>query len=391
MTDRPAADHVPTGDDAAERFLHALVARGSSPNTIRSYRTGLEGYLRWLTARRHDWREPTRVVLRSYLASLGQGRGKRTVAQRLAALRSFYKFTTRQGLTAGNPLAALATPRQPRRLPAVLTVAQTERLIDAAEEGTGSGSEVHAAEGVVIGSDGGAARSARTAPVAQPTPLQRALAIRDVAIIETAYAAGLRISELASLTVGAVDLKQGEVRVTGKGRKERVSLLGRPARAALLRYLAEGRPVLASRAATSEHGGSSKSRPPGPGQRSVDDATVLFLNNRGAALAVRGMRFRLERLRVAAGLPQGVSPHTLRHSFATHLLDGGADLRVVQELLGHESLATTQIYTHVSPARLRAAYTASHPRATVSSAGNEAVGNSRTPTASGSSAGGPEE
>ena len=375
--------------EAAERFLTSLEARGSSPNTIRSYRTGLEGYLQWLTARRHDWREPTRVVLRSYLASLGEGRGKRTVAQRLAALRSFYKFTTRQGLTAGNPLAALATPRQPRRLPAVLTVAQTERLIEAAEEGTGSGSEVNAADGVGLDSPGGPA--ARTASAAQPTPLQHALAIRDVAIIETAYAAGLRISELASLTVGSVDLKRGEIRVTGKGRKERVSLLGRPAKAALVRYLAEGRPVLALRAATSEHRGVSKSHTRGTAERSMDDATVLFLNHRGAALAVRGMRFRLERLRVAAGLPQGVSPHTLRHSFATHLLDGGADLRVVQELLGHESLATTQIYTHVSPARLRAAYTASHPRATLSSAGNEAAGHSSAPTESGSSAGGPEE
>ena len=398
MTDPPAADHAPAGDDAAERFLHALVARGSSPNTVRSYRTGLEGYLQWLTARRHDWREPTRAVLRSYLASLGEGRGKRTVAQRLAALRSFYKFTTRQGLTAGNPLAALATPRQPRRLPAVLTVAQTERLIEAAEEGTGSGSEVHATAGIGFGADGGAAahtartaRTARTAPVAQPTPLQHALAIRDVAIIETAYAAGLRISELASLTVGAVDLKRGEVRVTGKGRKERVSLLGRPAKAALVRYLAEGRPVLASRGANSEHPSGSKSRPRGTAERSMDDATVLFLNHRGAALAVRGMRFRLERLRVAAGLPQGVSPHTLRHSFATHLLDGGADLRVVQELLGHESLATTQIYTHVSPARLRAAYTASHPRATLSSAGIESADHSNSSTGPGSSAGGPEE
>ncbi len=400
MTDPPAADHVPAGDDAAERFLHALVARGSSPNTIRSYRTGLAGYLQWLTARRHDWREPTRAVLRSYLASLGEGRGKRTVAQRLAALRSFYKFTTRQGLTAGNPLAALATPRQPRRLPAVLTVAQTERLIEAAEEGTGSGSQDYAADGVGFGSAGGAAAHAThtthtthttgTAPVAPPTPLQHALAIRDVAIIETAYAAGLRISELASLTVGAVDLKRGEVRVTGKGRKERVSLLGRPAKAAVVRYLAEGRPVLASRAANSEHPSGSKSRPRGASGRSMDDATVLFLNHRGAALAVRGMRFRLDRLRVAAGLPQGVSPHTLRHSFATHLLDGGADLRVVQELLGHESLATTQIYTHVSPARLRAAYTASHPRATLSSAGSEATGHSNASTES-RSAGGPEE
>jgi site-specific recombinase XerD len=212
-----------------------------------------------------------------------------------------------------------------------------------------------------------------------------------VAIIETAYAAGLRISELASLTAGSVDLKRGEIRVTGKGRKERVSLLGRPAKAALVRYLDEGRPVLASRAAATEQDGGSKSHTGGTAERSTDDATVLFLNHRGAALAVRGMRFRLERLRVAAGLPQGVSPHTLRHSFATHLLDGGADLRVVQELLGHESLATTQIYTHVSPARLRAAYTAAHPRAALASAGSEAAGHSSAPTASGSSAGGQEE
>ena len=378
MTRESAADAVrqPTADAAggadaanalrdAEKFLRALEARGSSPNTIRSYRTGLEGYLEWLAARGHDWREPTRAVLRSYLASLGEGRGKRTVAQRLAALRSFYKFTTRQGFTAGNPLAALATPRQPRRLPAVLTVAQTEHLIETAEEGTGS--DVEAGGNAASGPD--APRAADSGQPGRMTALEHALAIRDVAIIETAYAAGLRISELASLTVGSVDLKRGEIRVTGKGRKERVSLLGRPAKVALVRYLDEARPLLASRAGL--HGATGR----------ADGATVLFLNHRGAALAVRGMRFRLERLRVAAGLPQGVSPHTLRHSFATHLLDGGADLRVVQELLGHESLATTQIYTHVSPTRLRAAYTASHPRATIASAGGEATGHPGPPEA----------
>jgi site-specific recombinase XerD len=334
---------------AAERFLEALEARSSSPNTIRSYRSSLGTYLDWIAANGFDWRAPSRAELRAYLATLGEGHGKRTVAQRLAALRSFYRFTTRQAMTSGNPLAALATPRQPRRLPGVLTVAETERLLDAA---AGSGGSAH---GSAVDGAGGAGAASRLA-IGPHFELGQALALRDVAIIETAYAAGLRISELASLTIAAVDLKRGEVRVTGKGRKQRASLLGRPARAALARYLDEGRPLLA-RLATSHD--SFRGRP--------DDADrgALFLNHLGTSLGVRGIRYRLERLRVAAGLPEGVSPHTLRHSFATHLLDGGADLRVVQELLGHESLATTQIYTHVSPARLRAAYTASHPRATM--------------------------
>ena len=341
MSGEPAADPASPGA-AAERFLQALEARGSSANTIRSYRTSLDLYLRWIDANGHDWRTPTRPALRAYLGVLGEGHGKRTVAQRLAALRSFYRFATRQGLTAGDPLAALATPRQPRRLPGVLTIAETERLIEAAGE---QGS---------LGRDGQRGQHGSDAGNVDREALQRALALRDVAIIETAYAAGLRISELASLTIGAVDLKRGEVRVTGKGRKERASLLGRPARAAISRYLEAGRPVLVEVAArnASPHEDSERG--------------ILFLNHSGGALSVRGMRYRLELLRMSAGLPVGVSPHTLRHSFATHLLDGGADLRVVQELLGHESLATTQIYTHVSPARLRAAYTAAHPRARLS-------------------------
>lgn len=372
MTGGPAADSSPA-KVAAERFLRALEARGSSPNTVRSYRTGLGAYLGWVSANGHDWRTPSRADLRAYLAVLAEGHVKRTVAQRLAAVRSFYRFTTRQGLTAGNPLAGLATPRQPRRLPEVLTVAQAEQLIQAAADqgrmvSQGRVARADAAPGsdraTVAGSGSGGVR----------TELVRALALRDVAIVETAYAAGLRISELASLTIGSVDLKRGEVRVTGKGRKERVSLLGRPARAALARYLEEGRPFLAGRATAA---GSTAAAIAPAAERAGAVATgfaaagdaergVLFLNHLGSSLGVRGMRYRLERLRLAAGLPEGVSPHTLRHSFATHLLDGGADLRVVQELLGHESLATTQVYTHVSPARLRAAYTASHPRATLS-------------------------
>ncbi|MEX2183349.1 MAG: tyrosine-type recombinase/integrase, partial [Chloroflexota bacterium] len=154
---------------------------------------------------------------------------------------------------------------------------------------------------------------------------------------------------LAAADLGSLDLQRGEIRVLGKGRKERIGLLGRPAIAALVAYLDDGRPSLLARDATT---GSSHQEP-----------TEVFLNHRGRPLGIRGLRYRLDRLCRAAGLPAGASPHTIRHSFATHLLDGGADLRVVQELLGHENLATTQIYTHVSPGRLRDAYRDAHPRA----------------------------
>jgi site-specific recombinase XerD len=327
-----------------ERFLEALAARGSSNNTLRSYRTALESYATWLAGSSEDWQAPSRAGLRRFLADLSEGHSRRTVAQRLAALRSFYRYATRQGMVPGNPLSAVATPRQPRRLPAVLSVSETERLIGAAAE-----------EG-----DWAPAGTARAR-------LERAVASRDVAIVETAYAAGLRVGELAALTIGAVDLRRGEVRVTGKGRKERVSLLGRAARAALRTYLDEARPVLAGRAGGASGAAGAEGAPTGQG--TAAEQSAVFLNHHGAPLGARGIRWRLERLRVAAGLPEGVSPHTLRHSFATHLLDGGADLRIVQELLGHESLATTQVYTHVSPARLRAAYTASHPRAKREDAG----------------------
>jgi site-specific recombinase XerD len=313
---------------ALDRFLASLAARDASPHTQRAYGTAVERYLDWLAERRIDWRSPSRAELRAYLAALAGTVARSSVAQRLAAIRSFHRFAVREDLAPGDPWGAIATPRLPRRLPRVLELEQVERLLAVVD------GELQAA--YAAGSPG--------ADVAV------ALALRDRAIVEVAYAAGLRISELAAADLASLDLRRAELRVVGKGRKERIGLLGRPAVAAVTAWLEEGRPTLVARNAAAAE--SATAAP-----------TELFLNHLGEPLGVRGLRFRLERLRLAAGLPRGVSPHTLRHSFATHLLDGGADLRVVQELLGHESLATTQVYTHVSPGRLRAAYRDAHPRA----------------------------
>ena len=309
MKDRLAGGES-DGAVALDSFLRRLAARDSSEHTLRSYRTAISQYLEFLDLRGVDWRSPPRPLIRGYMAELAErGLAKRSVGSRLAALRSFYRYARREGLVQADPWSAALTPRQPRRLPAVLAVDDVERLIDKAPGSTGN----------------------------------RALALRDLAMVETAYAAGLRISELAAARLADLDLNRGELRVVGKGRKERVTLLGAPARAAIDGYLREGRPKLM------EHG-------------QAPESGIIFLNSKGVPLGVRGIRYRLDRLMRAAGVPSGSSPHTLRHSFASHLLEGGADLRVVQELLGHESLGTTQIYTHVSPARLRSAYRAAHPR-----------------------------
>jgi site-specific recombinase XerD len=318
-------DLDPATQQALDRFLRTLGARDASPHTRRSYEAAIGAYLAWLGARGVDWRRPDRASLRAYLGTLGEGHARSSVAQRLAAIRSFHRWAARDGAAPGDPWGAIATPRQPARLPRVLELDDIEAMLT-----------------VVDGDLAEAEHLGR----ADRRDLGIAIALRDRALVETAYAAGLRISELASASLGELDLRRGEIRVLGKGRKERIGLLGRPAVSALGRYLADGRPVLLERR-------TATSAPP----------TEVYLNHLGDPLGVRGLRYRLDRLRRLAGLPDGVSPHTLRHSFATHLLEGGADLRVVQELLGHESLATTQVYTHVSPTRLRTAYQAAHPRA----------------------------
>ena len=310
---------VGSTDPALHRFLRSLEARDTSPHTRRSYATSVGAYLDWLAARGVDWRTPARTDLRAYVASLTPGHARASVTQRLAAIRTFHLWAAREGLVKGDPWGSVVRPRLSGRLPRVLETEDILRMLAVVD--------------AELDADGA-------------TEQGIALALRDRALIETAYAAGLRISELAGAELATLDLARGEMRILGKGRKERIGLLGQPARRALRAYLEDGRPILL------QH------RPP----EALLPAEI-FLNHHGDPLGVRGLRYRLDRSRRLAGLPAGITPHTLRHSFATHLVDGGADLRVVQELLGHENLATTQVYTHVSPTRLRAAYRDAHPRA----------------------------
>ena len=202
---------APAAEPALERFLRGLAARDASLHTQRSYRTAIGAYLAWLADRGVDWRSPARADLRAYLAHLGARGARSSTAQRLAAIRSFHRHAAREGLSAGDPWGAIATPRLPRRLPRVLEVEQVERLLAVVDE------ELAAAD---------AAAPART-------PVLTALALRDLALVETAYAAGLRISELAAEELASLELRRGEIRVLGKGRKERVGMLGRPARASI--------------------------------------------------------------------------------------------------------------------------------------------------------------
>ena len=300
----------PDAARALEAFVDGLRARSASPGTLTEYRRNATEFLAFLGARDVDWRTPDRATVRSYLASLAdRGLAATSVGGRLAAVRSLYRHALRHGRIAVDPLAGVRAPRRPSRLPRVLSVDEAEDLV--------------------------------TAPRRLPSR-DDALARRDEAMLELLYATGMRISELAGLTVDRVDLERRRLRVVGKGNKERQLLFGTPAASALRGYLATARPILAARG---------------------DAGGAVFLNASGSPLSARGARMVIERWVQAIGAPDRTSPHTLRHSFATHLLEGGADLRVVQELLGHANLQTTQIYTHLSDAALRTAYRDAHPRA----------------------------
>jgi len=302
-----------------ERFLRHLEARNASSGTVREYRRNAGEFLAYLVREGVPWADPDRGVVRAYLAALSdRGLAATSVAGKLAAIRSFYRHAARQGWIERDPLAGVRSPRRPGRLPRVLSVDEAERLVEAPRQ---VGPRPH--RGV-------------SASVAE------ALQLRDLALLELLYATGMRISEATGLTMDRVDTTRQRLRVIGKGAKERELLFGAPARNALHTYLTLGRAVLAARG-----GGAS---------------AAVFLNASGGPLTVRGARMAVDRWVAAAGLGARATPHTLRHSFATHMLEGGADLRSVQELLGHANLSTTQVYTHLSDAALRGAYRAAHPR-----------------------------
>ena len=313
-----AASLTPGAANALDRFLAHLEGRNVSARTVVEYRRHVVEFLAFLSSRGAGWESPDRATVRAYLSTLAdRSLSASAVGGRLAAIRALYRHAARDGRIGTDPLAGVRSPRRPGRLPRVLSSAQAEELV------TGPATTPHG-----------------------PGGLAAALARRDAAILELLYATGMRISELASLSISRVDLERGRLRVVGKGNKERELLFGNPAAAALRGYLAEARAVLASRSTSAGAGGDA-----------------LFLNASGTPLGARGARLVVDRWAERVGAPKRTSPHTLRHSFATHLLEGGADLRSVQELLGHANLATTQIYTHLSDAALRSTYRAAHPRA----------------------------
>jgi integrase/recombinase XerD len=292
---------VRTRDPEVEGFLAVSAAR-LAPRTVEAYRRDLDALTDFLG---HKPSSASREELERYVADLrARGLAGTTIARRIAAVRSFFRHLVLIGACAENPAADVGLPRRARRLPRTLSPAEAERLVEAAN-------------GI--------------------TPRD----LRDRALVELLYGAGLRVSEAVGLERNGVDLEERLVRSIGKGGKERIVPLGRSAADALRRYLSRGRPYL-----------DKRHRP------------ELFLNAKGGPLTRAGAFLILRRLADKAGLdPTRIHPHLLRHSFATHLLEGGADLRSVQEMLGHADLATTELYTHVTDRRRREAYFSAHPHA----------------------------
>jgi integrase/recombinase XerC len=293
---------------------HLRVARRLSPHTVKSYAEDLVQFLGFLEAERPsvtDWAAVDHRDIRAFLSHLqSRDYARRSIVRKLAALRAFFRFLGRRNLLRKDPTVGITGPRLDRRLPGCLIPAEMERLLAAPDTSVPTGQ-------------------------------------RDAAILETLYSTGMRVSELVALDAGRLLESPNRLHVVGKGQKERVVFLGSAARSAIARYLSDGRPRLLA-----------ASRKPGP------PSTALFLNKNGTRLTDRSVRTILGQCIEKACIGTDATPHTLRHSFATHLLARGADLRSVQELLGHVSLSTTQIYTHLTHEHLRRVYDAAHPRLT---------------------------
>lgn len=296
-----------------EQFLERLIReKGCSTNTARAYRIDLNQFCDFLVSKGkiHGYDDPfwhttvDPLVIRAYLADLFKKTEKATIARKLSALRSFFAFLEKLGLVDGNPAAEVSTPRLQKYLPAHLTVDQAFRLLEVPERDS-------------------------------------VLGMRDAAILEVLYSCGLRVSELSDLDVEDVDFENRIIRVVGKGNKERLVPVGKQAINVLKEYLEVS--------STLRKDGNSKGAP-------------LFLNYRGGRLTPRSIARIIKKYALKCGLSSDISPHAMRHTFATHMLDGGADLRAVQELLGHESLSTTQKYTHLTLDRLMEVYDKAHPR-----------------------------
>jgi integrase/recombinase XerD len=292
-------------------LAHLEFERGLARNTLDAYRTDLLQYGAFLNGRGRGATDAEHADIADFLADLATGQGQppcspATINRKTACLRSFYRHLRREELIDADPTAALSPPTKSRKLPRVLTYAEVKRLLESVGEGD-------------------------------------PIALRDRALLEVMYGCGLRASEAVGLDVNEVDLRRGFVRPHGKGNKERIVPLGREAATAVTRYLRSGRPELI--------GSRQQSR--------------LFVNFRGGPLTRQGLYKIIQRHAKEVGLEGRMSPHTLRHSFATHLLSGGCDLRSVQEMLGHADVATTQLYTHLSGERIKEVYFKSHPRAVV--------------------------
>jgi integrase/recombinase XerC len=296
---------------------HLALERRLSPHTVEAYRRDVVQLASFLQTESATIRTASYPLLRRFLASLhATGYARASVARKVGSIHAFYRWAAAAGHVGEDPSLLLGRPKVVSRLPSVLRPAEAAALADAP------------------------ARPSATASEAGPSAVDRAVALRDIAALELMYGSGLRVGEVAGLTLGRIDLEQGRVTVMGKGSKERVVPMSDYAVDACSAYLREARHVLAP-----------------------EGATELFHNRRKNPFSSRDIRTMVERYGGTVLPGRRVSPHTLRHSFATHLLEGGADIRAVQELLGHASVATTQRYTHVSRARLFRSYEQSHPRA----------------------------